>query len=125
MSKVGTEKQMQVQRENILNHVAPLTAVMERLGHDSGALLGTVVQPLTTSGGAQPSCADGKGCFKTLRSFYGIEDVGGEVNALKEPEFIETEMTLDTGATSHAADRLDFPAHEVQESAGSKAGQRG
>ena len=34
-----------------------------------------------------------------------------------------TEMTLDTGATTHAADRLDFPAHEVEESPGSKAGQ--
>ena len=33
-------------------------------------------------------------------------------------------MTLDIGATVHAADRVDFPAHEVCESAGSKAGQK-
>ena len=32
-------------------------------------------------------------------------------------------MTLDTGATTHAADRLDFPGQEVRESEGSKAGQ--
>ena len=30
-----------------------------------------------------------------------------------EPEFIEVEMTLDTGATVHAADREDLPGHEV------------
>ena len=32
-------------------------------------------------------------------------------------------MTLDTGATTHAADRLDFPEQEVKESAGSRSGQ--
>ena len=32
-------------------------------------------------------------------------------------------MTLDTGATTQAADRIDFPEQEVKESAGSKAGQ--
>ena len=41
-----------------------------------------------------------------------------------EPEFIEVEVTLDTGATVHAADRIDFPGHEVRESEGSRAGQR-
>ena len=30
-------------------------------------------------------------------------------------------MTLETGATTHAADRIDFPGQTVQESAGSKA----
>ena len=61
-----------------------------------------------------------------LNSFYGIENLNEEVNALpdQEPEFIETEMTLDTGATVHAADRLDLPGHEVRESAGSRAGQK-
>ena len=61
-----------------------------------------------------------------LNSFYGIESLNEEVNALpdQEPEFIETEMTLDTGATVHAADRLDLPGHEVSESAGSRAGQK-
>ena len=47
-----------------------------------------------------------------------------ELNALPgESEFIEVEMTLDTGATCHAADRIDFPGCLVQESPGSKAGQ--
>ena len=32
-------------------------------------------------------------------------------------------MTLDTGATTHAADRFDFPGQTVRESEGSKAGQ--
>ena len=61
-----------------------------------------------------------------LNSFYGIENLNEEVNALpdQEPVFIETEMTLDTGATVHAADRLDLPGHEVRESAGSRAGQK-
>ena len=56
-------------------------------------------------------------------NFFGIEVANEEACVLEEPEFIVTEMTLDTGATTHAADRLDFPAHEVKESPGSKAGQ--
>ena len=56
-------------------------------------------------------------------SFYGIENDAEEAHALEEPEFFITEMTLDTGATTHAADRLDFPGQTVHESAGSKAGQ--
>ena len=61
---------------------------------------------------------------QALNCFYGIDSADGSLNALDEPEFIETEMTLDTGATTHAADRLDFPQHVVVESEGSKAGQR-
>ena len=61
---------------------------------------------------------------QALNCFYGIDSADGTLNALDEPEFIETEMTLDTGATTHAADRLDFPQHVVTESEGSKAGQR-
>ena len=41
-----------------------------------------------------------------------------------EPEFLEVEMTLDTGATVHAMDILDLPGFIVQESAGSKIGQK-
>ena len=44
--------------------------------------------------------------------------------AAAEPEFYETEVTLDTGAAVHAADCMDFPGHEVKEGAGSRAGQR-
>ena len=40
-----------------------------------------------------------------------------------EPEFIEVEATLDTGATVHAVDRVDIPKHTVAPSAGSKAGR--
>ncbi len=40
-----------------------------------------------------------------------------------EPEFIEVEMTVDTGATVHAVDRVDIPGHEIEEGPGSKAGQ--
>ena len=61
-----------------------------------------------------------------LNMFYGLECHDESLNALpdEEPEFIETEMTLDTGATVHAADRADLPAHQVQPSAGSRAGQQ-
>ncbi len=60
-----------------------------------------------------------------LNNFWGVEAVE-ELNVLPEgePEFLEVEMTLDTGATVHAADRLDFPGCSVVESAGSKAGQQ-
>ena len=32
----------------------------------------------------------------------------------EEPEFYEVETTLDTGATTHAADRVDFPGHDAE-----------
>ena len=58
-----------------------------------------------------------------LHNFWGLE-AGGELSmAEEEPEFIEVEMTLDTGATVHAADRVDFPGCLVLESPGSRAGQ--
>ena len=44
--------------------------------------------------------------------------------AVDEPEFLEVEMTLDTGATVHAADRVDLPCHVIGKSAGSRAGQQ-
>ncbi len=56
-----------------------------------------------------------------LHHFWGLEG-GDQLNAV-EPEYTEVEMTLDTGATCHAADRVDFPGCLVQESPGSKAGQ--
>ncbi len=60
-----------------------------------------------------------------LHNFFGIEAVE-QLHALPEtaePEFIEVKTTLDTGATTHATNRVDFPGCEVRESAGSKAGQ--
>ena len=41
-----------------------------------------------------------------------------------EPEFLDIEMTLDTGATVHAMDKLDLPGFVIEESAGSRAGQK-
>ena len=58
-----------------------------------------------------------------LNFFEAVEELHTLPSAA-EPEFYETEVTLDTGATVHAADRTDFPGHEVKEGAGSRAGQR-
>ena len=77
-------------------------------------------QPTTTTTDKRAPAESAK---PELCSFYGIENDAEEAHALEEPEFIITEMTLDTGATTHAADRLDFPGQTVQESEGSKAGQ--
>ena len=52
---------------------------------------------------------------------YQLEELN--VAETVEPEFIEVEMAVDTGATVHAVDRVDIPGHEIQESPGSKAGQ--
>jgi hypothetical protein len=63
---------------------------------------------------------------KGVLSLNFFESVTQELNALpemQEPEFIEVEMTLDTGATVHAADRVDLPCHVIEESPGSLAGQ--
>ena len=48
------------------------------------------------------------------------------LNALPavEPEFLEIEMTLDTGASVHAMNKLDLPGFVIEESIGSKAGQK-
>jgi hypothetical protein len=61
----------------------------------------------------------------TVCNFYGLSEQGEELNALpnEEPEFYEVETTLDTGASTHAADRVDFPGYVVEESPGSRAGQ--
>ena len=62
---------------------------------------------------------------ETVCNFFGLTENQDEaVNALpEEPEYYEVEMTLDTGASAHAADRVDFPGYDVKESPGSKAGQ--
>ena len=61
----------------------------------------------------------------TVCNFYGLTDEEGDsLNALpEEPEYYEVETTLDTGATTHATDRVDFPGYEVEESPGSRSGQ--
>ena len=61
---------------------------------------------------------------ETIYNFYGLTEDEEMINALPdEPEFYEVETTLDTGASAHAANRVDFPGYEVVESPGSKAGQ--
>jgi len=61
----------------------------------------------------------------TVCNFYGLNEQDEELNVLpgEEPEFYEVETTLDTGASTHAADRVDFPGYTVEESPGSRAGQ--
>ena len=51
-----------------------------------------------------------------------VEELHALPNA-QEPEFYDVECTLDTGATVHAADRIDFPGRTVVDSVGSLAGQ--
>ena len=41
-----------------------------------------------------------------------------------EPEYLEIEFTLDTGASVHAMDQIDLPGFIIEESAGSRAGQK-
>ncbi len=92
---------------------------------DSGAAR---VSPLTSLP-AKPKEVPAKGEEETSHGTMAmfIEAPNQELNALpeaEEPEFIEVEMTLDTGATVHAADRVDLPGHTVEESPGSRVGQK-
>ncbi len=61
----------------------------------------------------------------TVCNFYGLNEQEEELNALpnEEPEFYEVEATLDTGPSTHAAGRVDFPRYAVETSCGSRAGQ--
>ena len=61
----------------------------------------------------------------TVCNFYGLEEQTEELNVLpgEETEYYEVEVTLDIGASVHAADRVDFPGDAVEESPGSRAGQ--
>ena len=57
----------------------------------------------------------------SLAFFEAVEHLHGLPEA--EPEYIEVEMTLDTGASGHAINRLDLPGFGVVDSPGSRAGQ--
>ena len=84
----------------------------------------TLPTPITTTTTMPPTTAEKDARAPAeLCSFFGIENAADQACVFEEPEFIVTEMTLDTGATTHAADRLDFPEQEVKESTGSRAGQ--
>ena len=55
-----------------------------------------------------------------------FECVLEELNVLPkkdEPEYLDIEFTLDTGASVHAIDKLDLPGHDIRESAGSRKKQ--
>ena len=59
--------------------------------------------------------------MEEICNFYGLNEDESTLNALQteEPEFYDVEMTLETGASTHAADRVDFPGYDVEESPGS------
>ena len=58
----------------------------------------TTTMPLTTTEKDARAPAE-------LCSFFRIENATDQACVFEEPEFIVTEMTLDTGATTHAADK--------------------
>ena len=60
--------------------------------------------------------------MQTISLFTPIEELN--VLPTAEPEYLEVELALDTGATVNAMDILDLPGSTVQESPGSKAGQK-
>ena len=51
----------------------------------------------------------------TVCNFYGLEEQVEELHVLpgEEPEHYEVEVTLATGASAHAADRVDFPGYTM------------
>ena len=46
-----------------------------------------------------------------------------ELNIVEEPEYLDINVTLDSGAAEHAADTEDAPGYAVNPSLGSRAGQ--
>ena len=46
-----------------------------------------------------------------------------ELNIVEEPDYIDINVTLDSGAAEHVADASDAPGYVVNPSPGSKAGQ--
>ena len=92
-------------------------------------------QSLDTSSVIRSTNISGKPFAKATRS-NNVEGFIAECNLLfdieglhalpeaHEPEFLEVECCLDTGAAVHAADRVDFPGHAVEASPGSQAAQK-
>ncbi len=91
---------------------------VDRFGNEFGAgrieLQGSVMETVDLETMLEP------GVLNTLFTAVHEELM---VTEEAEPEFIEVEATLDTGATVHAVDRVDIPKHTVAPSAGSKAGR--
>ena len=54
---------------------------------------------------------------------HAVELNGFEAHDHDEPEFLEIDMTLDTGAVNCVLSREDVPMHEITPSEGSLAGQ--
>ena len=46
-----------------------------------------------------------------------------ELNIVEEPEYLDINVTLDSGAAEHVADAEDAPGYTVNPSPGSRAGQ--
>ncbi len=57
-------------------------------------------------------------------SFLGDSVEINDLEDAEEPEFIEIDMTVDTGAMNSVLSREDVPTHEVLPSEGSRAGQQ-
>ena len=128
-------------RQDGLSHIfklARISSVSETMKPDTGHLNKFDPEPVVMRKGldmlagdmdvnaVQESVDEAKSTQKaegtiSLAFFGAVGQLPGLLEA--EPEFIEVEMTLDTGASVHAINRLDLPGFVVVESEGSKAGQ--
>ena len=81
-----------------------------------------VEEPHTTMDEWLDSLKNTKQGILSLAFFGEVEQLHGLPQV--EPEYLEVEMTLDTGASVHAINRLDLPGFKVEESPGSRVGQR-
>ena len=60
---------------------------------------------------------------QVISLFESLPDQLNSLPQADEPEFLDIEFTLDTGASVHAIDALDLPGFVIRESAGSKRKQ--
>ena len=61
---------------------------------------------------------NGAGCLQVMEVV-----TPHELNIVEEPDYIDINVTLDSGAAEHVADASDAPGYMVSPSPGSKAGQ--
>ena len=60
---------------------------------------------------------------QVINLFESIPDQLNSLPQVQEPEYLDIEFTLDTGASVHAIDALDLPGFTIRESAGSRRKQ--
>ena len=60
---------------------------------------------------------------QVINLFESMPDQLNSLPQAEEPEYLDIEFTLDTGASVHAIDALDLPGFVIRESAGSKRKQ--